>query len=35
MQPVWLNGVSPRYDYRIRFVFWRMEMNAEVSTPVD
>ena len=28
-------GVSTRYNYRIRFVFWRMEMNADDSIPVD
>ena len=26
---------STRYDYRIRFAFWGMEMNADDSIPVD
>ena len=28
-------GLSTQYDYRIRFVFWRIEMNADVLVPID
>ena len=28
-------GVSTRYDFRIRFVFWCVEMNGAVSIPND